>query len=257
MNRVEDLELLIDLHLRNDRQGPGGDDETRRAIDLARLDLRKPLAIADVGCGTGASALVLARTLRGRVRAIDASAAFIDRLEARAGRSGLGGRVSAEVGRMESLPFGEGELDLLWSEGAIYSMGFGAGVRAWRRYLRPGGVLAISELTWTTGNRPADISAYWLAEYPEVDTASAKIRTLEGAGYEPLGFFFLPGRCWEQNYYEPIRRGFVAFLGRHNHSDAARAVVESEVAEARFYREHGAWYGYGFYVARKRVDVDI
>ena len=40
--------------------------------------------------------------------------------------------------------------------------------------------------------------------YPGITTASANIGALEGAGYLPLGFFFLPPRCWLENYYEPL-----------------------------------------------------
>lgn len=253
---MNDLDFLIDLHARNDRLGPGGDDETRRAIELTRLSNASPLTIADVGCGTGASTLALARSVPGRIRAIDMATAFIERLTERVNRAGLGDRIQAEVGRMESLPFDDGELDLLWSEGAIYNLGFEAGVREWRRFLRPGGVLAVSELTWTTATRPDDITTHWLAEYPEVTTASAKIRTLEQAGYEPLGFFFLPEHCWDSNYYAPLRRGFAAFLDRHDQDDVAKKIVDAAKAEIRLHREHGEWYGYGFYIARKRERTD-
>lgn len=34
---MDDLQLLVDLHLQADRQGPGGDAETCRAIELAGL----------------------------------------------------------------------------------------------------------------------------------------------------------------------------------------------------------------------------
>ena len=53
-------DLLIDLHKGNKRQGPGGDEQTRLALDLSGLDRVKPLLVADVGCGTGCSTLVLA-----------------------------------------------------------------------------------------------------------------------------------------------------------------------------------------------------
>jgi precorrin-6B methylase 2 len=56
------IDLIIDLHRRNDRQGPGSTARTRLAIELAGLEPSAGLAVADVGCGTGASAL--ARPMR-------------------------------------------------------------------------------------------------------------------------------------------------------------------------------------------------
>lgn len=247
---MDDLSLLIDLHLRNDRQGPGDDDETRRAIDLARLDTAARLSVADIGCGTGASALVLADMLNADITAIDAAPAFIDQLRERAADRGLDERISAKVGQMESLPFDDNQFDLIWSEGAVYTMGFAQGVRAWRRFLRPGGVLAVTELSWTTSQRPREVEEHWTAEYPGIATALANLQTLQREGYHPLGFFFLPAHCWEANYYAPLRAGFQEFLDRHDGSDQARAIVDAEEAEMRLYREHGDWYGYAFYIAR-------
>lgn len=247
---MDALDLLIDLHLAHDRQGPGADDQTLRALAMAEIQPRADLAVADVGCGTGASALVLARALGTRVTAVDAAGAFIDRLRERASAAGLGGRIDARVGRMEALEFAEGSLDLIWSEGAIYCMGFEAGVRAWRRFLRPGGVLAVSELSWTTAERPAEIEAHWTREYPEVGTPSAKVRVLEEAGYAPMGFFMLPARCWE-GYYGPIERDLEAFVARHGGAAEAVAIAEGERAEIDLYRRFGEWFGYGFYVARR------
>jgi len=258
---VSELDLLIDLHLRNDRQGPGGDSETERAVELAGLPGclpgRVPLQILDVGCGTGASSLSLARALDARVTAVDAAAPFVDRLRERAAAEGLADRVRAEVGRMESLAFEDERFDVVWSEGAVYHMGFAEGARAWRRLLRPGGVIAISELTWTTAERPADIEAHWTAAYPGIATASGNLRRLEAAGYAPAGFFFLPDACWEENYYAPLRAGVPAFLERHGRSDAVRRLVAAEEAEMALYRDRGAWYGYAFYIARKTVGATV
>ena len=54
-------DLLIDLHKGNKRQGPGGDEQTIQALQLAGLPgSSEPLKIADIGCGTGASTLTLA-----------------------------------------------------------------------------------------------------------------------------------------------------------------------------------------------------
>lgn len=248
---MNDLDLLIDLHLRNDRQGPGADDQTRLAIDIAGLDREQPLEIADIGCGTGAAALVLARSLNARITGVDLLPAFVDRLRERAEEAGADDRITAQVSDMTNLPFGQERFDVLWSEGAIYNMGLSAGLKAWRLFLKPGGIIALSELTWTSSTRPEAVEQHWTGEYPGIASAPENLRTFEEAGFRPIGMFFLPRHCWTQNYYEPIRAGFASFLDRHNHSEASKRLVEAEEAEMRLYEEFGEWYGYGFYVARK------
>ena len=248
---MDDLALIVDLHRDAARLGPGGEDETRRAVALSGLEGAKGLRIADIGCGTGAAAFILARALDAHVTAVDIFPEFLAELEAAAARERLDARVRAVEARMEALPFAEGEFDAIWSEGAIYNMDFAAGVEAWRRFLKPGGVLAVSELTWLTASRPAALDAHWNAAYPEVGPASAKIAVLERLGFAPIGFFTLPRRCWMENYYDPMRRRFPAFLERNGGSDAARALVAAEEAEIALYERHAAFVSYGYYIARK------
>jgi SAM-dependent methyltransferase len=249
---MDHLDFLIDLHLRNPRQGPGSDEQTALALRLTDLDPAAPLRVADIGCGTGASTLALARLLpQARITAVDFLAPFLQRLQHRCEAAGVSSRVTPLEASMDSLPLGDGQFDLLWSEGAIYNMGFENGVKAWRRLLKPGGVLAVSELTWTTGHRPPELQAHWEREYPEVDTASAKIGVLERHGYSPLGYFVLPASCWLDNYYRPLQAGFGGFLTRQAHSEAARAVVAEHEQEIALYEQHKAHFGYGFYLAQK------
>ncbi|MFP4168240.1 MAG: class I SAM-dependent methyltransferase, partial [Desulfonatronovibrionaceae bacterium] len=66
---MNNLKLLVDLHKDGHRQGPGGDAQTELALDIAMVDRTAPLKIADIGCGTGASTLVLARLLNARITA--------------------------------------------------------------------------------------------------------------------------------------------------------------------------------------------
>jgi SAM-dependent methyltransferase len=248
---MDELQLLADLHLGGNRQGPGGDAETRLAIRLAGLEPTRPLRIADIGCGTGAATRVLARELDARITAVDFLPVFVDTLRERIAAEGLAGRVDAAVGTMEDLPFEDESFDVIWSEGAIYNMGFERGVKEWRRYLKPGGILAVSEITWLTDERPAEIEAFWRTAYPEIDTAAGKIRVLERNGYTPVGYFVLPENCWLDNYYGPLEERFAAFLERHAHGTAAAALVNAEVDEIALYRKYKTYFSYGFYIARK------
>jgi SAM-dependent methyltransferase len=248
---VDDLRLLVDLHVDGPRQGPGGDDQTRLAVALSGLKGTAGLEIADIGCGTGAATLVLASELDAHVTAVDFLPEFLARLEDAAGRAGVADRITTLPASMEALPFADRAFDAIWSEGAIYNMGFAAGIAAWRRHLKPGGVLAVSELTWLTDRRPEDLQAHWAGEYPEVDTASAKIAVLERLGFSPIGYFPLPERCWLDNYYRPMRQRIPAFLQRHQASAAARAIVAAEENEIALYERYRAFVSYGYYVAKK------
>jgi SAM-dependent methyltransferase len=250
---MEDASLLVDLHRRQFRQGPGGAPETLLAITLSGLSSRSTLAVADIGCGTGASTLVLAKELSAKITAIDLFPEFLRALEQRAKATGLSDRITTRAASMQERLFEDASLDAIWSEGAIYNLGFGNGIQAWRRYLKPGGILAVSEITWLTKDRPKQLTDHWNGEYPEVDTASAKLRLLEAHGYAPIGYFPLPERCWLENYYRPLQAEFDGFLARHQGSDAARSIVEAEWNEIALYERHSEYVSYGFYIAR-RID---
>lgn len=243
--------MLIDLHLGGARQGPGGEAETRLAIELAGLRGAGRLDVADLGCGSGASTLVLAQELDAHVLAVDLFPEFLQRLDVEAAERGLGDRISTLAASFDDLPIAEGSLDVVWSEGAIYNIGFERGVQAWRQLLRPGGVLAVSEITWLTAERPAELDEHWSQEYPEVATASTKLAVLERHGFTPVGYFVLPERCWLDHYYRPLQQRFDDFLARHGHSDAARAIVDAEQHEIALYERFAAHVSYGFYIARR------
>ena len=133
-------------------------------------------------------------------------------------------------------------------------MGFAAGVRTWREFLKTGGVLAVSEITWLTDQRPAELEAHWAEEYPEIATASTKIAVLESAGYSPVGYFPLPASCWLDHYYRPMQERFTSFLERHGHSVEARAIVDAERHEIDLYERFSSFVSYGFYIATRTAD---
>lgn len=248
---MNDFQLLIDLHRCATRQGPGGEAETKRALEMAGLDRSRHLKIADIGCGTGASTILLAKELDAEITAVDFLPEFLDELQSRANDQGVADRISTLNCSMDVLPFAQGEFDVIWSEGAVYNMGFEAGVSAWRRFLKPEGKLIVSDITWLSVTRPQELQCHWEREYPEIDVASAKIGILERHGYSPEAYFVLPMHCWYENYYRPLQSRFDAFLARHDRSDQAKAIVEAEIYEIALYEKYSAYYSYGVYVAKK------
>ncbi len=248
---MTELELIIDLHVGAERQGPGSEAETLKALDLTSLPSERPLKVADLGCGTGAPTLTLARELEGQITAVDLFPEFLDVLMERAKAEGLAGKIHPLAQSMEEAPFAAESLDLIWSEGAIYNVGFERGIQLWRPFLKVGGYLAASELTWTTGTRPAEIEDYWTQAYLEVGTAGEKIQELERHGYALTGYFYLSPDSWLQGYYEPLEARLDDFVARHGQAELAQKVASDHRSEIEWYRRYGEYFSYGFYVGRR------
>jgi len=246
-----DLKLVIDLHKSNSRQGPGSIKATKLAIEMSGLgDKQNKLKIVDIGCGSGASTLTICENLNADITAVDLFPEFLEILEDRATEKGLNKKIKTTPCSMDDLPFDENSLDAVWSEGAIYNIGFKKGIEYFKRFLKPKGILAVSEITWLTNNRPEELTSHWESEYPEIDTVSNKIKIIEESGFTLKGYFPLPEECWLSNYYEPLQNKFEDFLKKHN-SDGAKSIIEAEVNEIELYKKYRNYYSYGFYIAQK------
>jgi len=248
---MDEMQLLIDLHKSGYRQGPGSDAATRFALAMTGIDPSLPVTVADIGCGTGASTMVLAEALNANITAIDFLPEFLEVLKSRSDAAGLSEKIKCVSCSMDDLPFADGELDLIWAEGSIYNIGFEKGIKNWRRFLRSGGILVASEITWLTDDRPQEIQDHWKNEYPEIGMASEKISILERNGYSPVGYYVLPESCWIDEYYGPMMDRFDEFLERHIGSDLAENIVAAERREIDLYETYREHVGYGVYIASK------
>lgn len=248
---MTELELIIDLHRNSERQGPGSEKETLKALDFMNLPIERKLKVADIGCGSGGQTITLAKHLNAEITAVDLFPEFLTELNEKSKKLGLNGKIKSLEKSMENLPFNINEFDIIWSEGAIYNMGFESGIKKWKDYLKIGGYLAVSEITWISYSRPKEIENFWTQEYPEINIASNKIKLLENNGYSLVGYFYLKPESWIENYYKPLKLRFETFLNRHDNSEPARKVVEENQAEIDLYLKFKDYFSYGFYVARK------
>ena len=244
-----DVNLICDFFLNTERQGPGSPEVTIKALSFID-NLTDESLIADLGCGTGGQTMTLARHAPGRITGLDFFPGFIDRFNADARRLHLADRVKGVVGSMDALPFRAGELDLIWSEGAIYNIGFEKGLTQWRRFLKPDGFIAVTECSWLSSARP-DEMGFFRDNFPEIDDISGKIRCMERAGYRPVAHFILPDSCWTKNYYEPAAARAREFLATYDDAPLARHFVERLEEEIEQYRRYGRRYGYVFYIGQR------
>lgn len=248
---MNEMELMQYLHLNNNRQGPGSEETTNLALKLCNIDKSKALKIADIGCGTGAQTITLAKALKGEIIAVDLFDTFLEKLKERIQNENLTASISTLAASMDKLPFKKEEFDMIWSEGAVYNIGFKNGITYWKDFLKTGGFLAVSELSWITNERPAELEEFWNKEYSEVDTISGKIKILEEAGYKVIGHFILPEICWIENYYTPLLNSHNTFIEKFKQIATAHEIVALDKQEADFYNKYKCYYSYGFFIAQK------
>jgi cyclopropane fatty-acyl-phospholipid synthase-like methyltransferase len=140
------MDLFWELHSNLPREGPGDSVSTARAY-AAIKNLPAQPKILDIGCGPGMQTLDLARLSQGEIIAIDFHQPFLDKLSRRAEKAGLEKNILARKLSMFEMDFTTEQFDLVWSEGAIYIMGFEQGFETCHPLLKPGGYMAVTELS--------------------------------------------------------------------------------------------------------------
>ncbi|MGF1567943.1 MAG: SAM-dependent methyltransferase [Nodosilinea sp.] len=241
--QTEYINALIVLHGERDRKGPGDSDFSRYIVShLSTLPL-KP-RIADLGCGSGAGALLLAQHYQSMVMAVDSSSVFIDELKARAKQLGLEHLIIPIQGDMAKLDWSVGSVDLLWSEGAAYNLGFEQALKIWRPLLADNGIAVISEMSWFTDNVPEPALAFWQNAYPMMGTEAENIARANRSGFSVLSTHRLPSQAWWVNYYEPLRER----MQRIEITPITQSVICETEEEMRLFEKFSDSYGYTFYV---------
>ena len=163
---------------------PGGLALTEQ---LGRLvDLRPATHVLDVAAGTGASAIFLAERFGCSVVGVDYSIDSARLATERAARSGSADLVSFVSGDAEHLPAATASVDVVVCECAFCTFPDKTAASAeFARVLRPGGVLALADLT-RTGPLPGELGTLlaWISCLGDARPVDEYIGYLEAAGFE-------------------------------------------------------------------------
>jgi SAM-dependent methyltransferase len=232
------------------RGGPGDSESTRRALAMM-TGLPSHPAVLDLGCGPGGGSAELASLTGGHVTALDLHAPFVAQQARAASRMGMASRIDPVCADMRAAPFLPAAFDLVWSEGALYSIGFAQGLGVCLRLARPGGYLAVSEAVWTVPDPPDEVHRWWAAQYPDIASIAEKTAAVARAGFDIIGHFTLPRAAWREGYYEPIRKRLDESRLVWSVDDPGLAVLAEFDTEIQMFERWGHTYSYEFIVARR------
>jgi len=230
-----------------EKLGPGGNAHTVHVLGL--LPERRFNTVVDVGCGVGRQTLALAKELGTPIHAVDSYEPFLNELARRSKDAGIEHLVSIHRMDMTDIPGVFQNIDLLWSEGAAYNIGFESALTIWASAIRPGGFAVVSELSWLREQVPEAVRDFFLSAYPGMQPVDKNIAVATNAGYKVLGTYRIPEEAWVEGYYEILEPRAKA-LAKHPDSSVRDFAAETLKEIDVFQRSEGS-YGYVFYVLQR------
>jgi ubiquinone/menaquinone biosynthesis C-methylase UbiE len=156
---------------------------TRKAYRLLP-EMARP-RVLDIGCGTGAQTMELARLGDAEIVGIDIDGAALDELNLEIERQGLSDRIQSVRCSLTETDFPHESFDILWEEGVLHILDVKRSLTECRRLLKPGGFLVMNEtLKWFHTN----------------------LQVFPAFGFKVVNHFNLPPGIWWTDYYEPLEK---------------------------------------------------
>jgi SAM-dependent methyltransferase len=236
------------------RQGPGCTGATRKAYSYLPT-LSKDAKILDIGCGSGTQTRELAKFTSGIITAVDNYQPFLDNLTIRAQKDGLSERIRPLNASMGSLPFEKEQFDLIWSEGAIFIIGFEKGLRAWKPLVRKGGCIVVSDAVRFAADPPVELMQYWEKMGYPLLSEQERIEQINREGLKLIAMYRLPEAGWWENYYVPMLARVADLRKTYGNDPTLAAILDSFELEVEMYRNYSKYHGYTFFVMQNELQV--
>ena len=249
---MEGMDYFYELFEALPRCGPGDNKSTRHAFDFIPKLSNQPL-ILDIGCGPGVQTIELAKLSKGKIIAIDNHQAFLDKLMKKVRDEGLEENIIPRNISMLDMDFDVDTFDIIWSEGALYIMGFQNGLRRCHQLLKNNGYLAVTELVYLSPSPPDPLVQFFEEEYPDIKDIKGNIKVIQDEGFDLISNFTLPKSSWLDNYYLPIEKELVLLNEKYRDNKIALDIFDHMENEIKFYTEYSDFYGYEFFIMQKIV----
>ena len=201
---------------------------TKKAFQILPK-LEKP-RILDIGCGPGIPTLELARLSKGEIIGIDIDQSLLDKLTKKIKDAGLTKRVKIIKCSLLNMKFSDKNFDIIWTEGAIFVIGFEKGIKDWRRFIKPDGFLVVHD---------------------EIGDIFKKLKFIPVCGYKLIEHFIVPGDVWWNDYYCPLEKRIKEFRKKYRDDPDALAILDKEQHGVDEFKNNPKYHGSVFFVMQR------
>ena len=203
---------------------------TRKAFHmLPKLD--KP-RILDIGCGSGAPTLELARLSHGQITGVDIDQSLLEDLKRKISEAGLSDRITVLKCSVFELDFPDESFDIIWSEGSIFTIGFERGLTEWRRFLTSNGFLVVHD---------------------DIQNLTENIEQIPRCGYTLLEHFTISSDTWWTEYYAPLEKYILEIRTEYNDDPTVLLEIDKEQREIDMFKKNPGQYSSVFFVMQKTL----
>lgn len=247
---MEGMEYFYELFEALPRCGPGDNESTRRAFNIIPKLPKQPF-ILDIGCGPGVQTIELAKISNGKIIALDNHQAFLDKLMKTARDEGLEDNIVPKNISMLDMDFDNKTFDIIWSEGALYFMGFQNGLKRCHQLLKNNGYLAVTELVFLSSNPPPPVIQYFEKEYPDIKDVKSNIELIQNEGFQLISNFTLSESSWFDSYYLLAKKELSRLNKKYQGNEIAIGIFEEMKNEINIYKKYSDFYGYEFFIMQR------
>ena len=230
---------------------PGGLEVTKLLAE--RCGLSSDMTILDAGCGSGRSAMFLAKQYGCRIVGVDIEPTPLLKAQAEAISKGLSDRVAFRVANANNLPFQDETFDGAIFQAALIFTDKSKALKMAHQKMRKDGFIGVVELAWkkTPSERIVQkVRDVLCAAAVNTETREGWIRLLNQAGFEVIHSEILDH---EFNFSGIVRNeGLLSSLRIALKCISDKPVKRKMGQIKSLFKEVDEYLGYGIYVARKK-----